>query len=104
MFKTPEEIGAVIRASRKALGMSQMELAEKIGVSYQQIQKYEKGINELSLARASQILKALGLPPESFFADKNNFLSGLDFAMLVLFRTLGTKKQIALVDFLRLMR
>jgi transcriptional regulator with XRE-family HTH domain len=45
--------------------MSQMELAEKIGISYQQLQKYEKGINNISISRLKQIADVLKIPISS---------------------------------------
>lgn len=46
--------------------MSQMALAEKIGISYQQLQKYEKGINNISIYRLQQICEALKVPISRF--------------------------------------
>lgn len=62
-------IGAIIRLTRKTAGLSQMELAERVGISYQQIQKYEKGVSEISVARLSQIADALNTPLGSFIAN-----------------------------------
>ena len=62
-------IGDLIRLARKTAGLSQMELAERVGISYQQIQKYEKGISEISIARLSQIAEALNTTLGSFIAD-----------------------------------
>jgi transcriptional regulator with XRE-family HTH domain len=62
-----EEIGTLIRNLRKSKGLSQMQLAEMIGVSYQQIQKYEKGTDNLSVDRLRQFAKALETPVTTFF-------------------------------------
>ncbi len=51
MIKRDKSVGELIRRMRKSAHMSQMQLAEKIGISYQQVQKYEKGVNQLSLSR-----------------------------------------------------
>ncbi|MEW6675372.1 MAG: helix-turn-helix transcriptional regulator [Nitrospirota bacterium] len=75
MFNSKEEIGNLIRRARKTSNMSQMELAEKVGVSYQQIQKYEKGLSEITISRLSQIADALGIPVNSFFADEKMMVS-----------------------------
>ena len=64
-----KEIGQKIRELRKTKGMSQMELAERIGLSFQQIQKYEKGINRISVPRLYQIAKALNVDICSFFEE-----------------------------------
>jgi transcriptional regulator with XRE-family HTH domain len=52
-------IGRRIRQRRVALGLSQHALAESIGVTFQQVQKYEKGANSVSTARLYQIAQAL---------------------------------------------
>jgi len=57
-----KNIGEKLKKYRLAARMSQMALSEKIGISYQQLQKYEKGINNISLYRLKQISEALGIP------------------------------------------
>jgi transcriptional regulator with XRE-family HTH domain len=52
-------IGALIRARRLELGMSQTVLAEAVGVTFQQIQKYEKGINRVSASTLMDVATAL---------------------------------------------
>jgi transcriptional regulator with XRE-family HTH domain len=49
--------------------MSQTELGDKVGVTFQQIQKYEKGTNRIGSSRLFQIADALGVGPEYFFDD-----------------------------------
>ena len=56
-----KDIGSTIREMRKAAGMSQMRLADKVGVSYQQIQKYEKGHTKLSVPRLIQLAEVFGV-------------------------------------------
>jgi len=48
-----------------------MELAEEVGVSFQQIQKYEKGINRISAERIQQIAQALGTSVNTFFEKES---------------------------------
>ena len=60
-------IGLQIRIARIASHTSQEKLAEAIGVTFQQIQKYEKGLNRVSGSRLQQIADALGTPVEWFF-------------------------------------
>jgi len=60
-------IGAQMRNGRTARGLSQEALGEKLGVSFQQVQKYEKGVNRVSAARLFEICKALKLPLASMF-------------------------------------
>ncbi len=55
-------IGARIRAARKLLGISQEVLAQQCGVTFQQVQKYEKGVNRVSFSRLVGICRAMKLP------------------------------------------
>lgn len=64
-----KRIGEKIREIRKKLGISQIELAERVGLSFQQIQKYEKGITRISVARLYQIAKALDTDIRIFFEE-----------------------------------
>lgn len=57
-----QDIGGRLRAFRKTAGMSQMKLADKVGVSYQQIQKYEKGSSKMSVERVDQLAGIFGVP------------------------------------------
>ena len=60
-------VGKLIRARRRARGMSQQELAKAIGVSFQQVQKYERGANRVSASKLFSVAKALDLRVASFF-------------------------------------
>lgn len=62
-------IGKKLRAVRMERGMSQGKLGESIGVSFQQVQKYEFGKNRISCSRLDHIAKALDLPHSFFFED-----------------------------------
>src|SRR3954453_12518046 len=55
------------RERRLALGLTQQQVAERIGVTYQQAYKYEKGENRISVGRLRRIAVALGVGPEYFF-------------------------------------
>ena len=66
------EIGARIRRRRRSLGLTQQDLALATGVSYQQIQKYERGTNRVSASRLFLISKALETSPNSFFENLGN--------------------------------
>jgi len=66
-MKSHKQIGIEIRRIREARGISQMELAEQVGVSFQQIQKYEKGVNRISVERVQQIARALGISVSTLF-------------------------------------
>jgi transcriptional regulator with XRE-family HTH domain len=60
-------IGARIRARRIMLGLTQQQMAELVGVTYQQAHKYEKGINRVSAGRLYSIAQALGVEVSYFF-------------------------------------
>ena len=56
-----------VRARRKEIGMTQQALATSIGVTFQQLQKYEKGTNRISAGRLLAISRALRIPVARFF-------------------------------------
>lgn len=60
-------VGNNIRLQRLAAGLSQEKLADELGLSFQQIQKYEKGQNRVGASRMLQIAKALRVPITTFF-------------------------------------
>jgi transcriptional regulator with XRE-family HTH domain len=60
-------IGARMREQRLALNMSQAQLGGELGVSFQQIQKYERGVNRVSAVRLYSICKALNVSLSSMF-------------------------------------
>jgi transcriptional regulator with XRE-family HTH domain len=60
-------VGSRVRSRRRQLGLSQTELGAAIGIAFQQIQKYEKGINRISSSRLHQIAKVLKVSPTYFF-------------------------------------
>jgi transcriptional regulator with XRE-family HTH domain len=62
-------VGRRIRARRNELSVTQTELAERLGVTFQQVQKYETGKNRVSCSRLSDIAKTLETPISYFFAD-----------------------------------
>ena len=60
-------VGARIRERRTMLGLSQQQLAQMIGVTYQQAHKYERGFNRISAGRLYDIALVLGVPVSWFF-------------------------------------
>jgi transcriptional regulator with XRE-family HTH domain len=62
-------VGARMRERRVTLGLTQQQMAELIGVTYQQAHKYETGINRISAGRLYQIARALGVEISYFFED-----------------------------------
>jgi len=62
-------VGRRVRLLRKCQGMSQTELANAIGLTFQQVQKYEKGTNRISASKLFEIAQALNVEVASLFAD-----------------------------------
>ena len=62
-------VGARVRMRRLMLGLSQDKLAETIGLTFQQIQKYEKGANRIGASRLFQLANALDVPVQFFYED-----------------------------------
>lgn len=60
-------VGQRIRARRKELGMSQGELARNLGLTFQQVQKYERGFNRISASKMHDAARALAVPIDYFF-------------------------------------
>jgi transcriptional regulator with XRE-family HTH domain len=67
---TSKQIGWKLRKLRQQAGWTQEYLAEKIGVSTQQIQNYESGSNKLNTDRLQQLAQALDVPVQAFFTDE----------------------------------
>lgn len=59
-------VGAKVKSRRLMLGLSQEELAKSIGLTFQQVQKYERGTNRISISRLSDISKALKVSMDYF--------------------------------------
>ncbi|HZH11569.1 MAG TPA: helix-turn-helix transcriptional regulator [Microvirga sp.] len=62
-----KEIGTRVRMRRVSIGMSQEKLGEMLGLTFQQVQKYEKGMNRISVGRLVDIAKILGVDIHFFF-------------------------------------
>jgi len=60
-------VGKRVRHRRWMVGMTQQQLAEKVGIKFQQIQKYETGMNRVSASRLWDIAEALSVPVAYFF-------------------------------------
>lgn len=63
-------IGSLIRAARKEQRMNQSELGKLLGLTFQQVQKYEKGTNRVSASRLLSISRALNKPFDYFFNEE----------------------------------
>lgn len=62
-------VGSRVRMRRLLLGMSQEKLGEKLGITFQQVQKYEKGTNRIGASRLFRISEVLGVPVSFFYDD-----------------------------------
>jgi transcriptional regulator with XRE-family HTH domain len=62
-------VGKRVRARRTELGMSQTQLAEVLKITFQQVQKYERGANRVTCSRLSDIATALNVPITFFFSE-----------------------------------
>lgn len=60
-------VGARVRALRMQRKITQEQIAARLGVSFQQVQKYEKGVNAINMARLGTIAEVLCVPMETFF-------------------------------------
>lgn len=60
-------VGQKLKAIRREQGVSQVALAEQIGVSYQQVQKYEQGINRISASKLYAVSKSLNCSVDQLF-------------------------------------
>ena len=85
-----QHLGRQLRARRSSLGLTQTQVARAINVTFQQIQKYEKGTNGVSSSRLLQLANFLKVPIKYFFEEFKDF-QNLD---------LQTKNEISLETFL----
>jgi transcriptional regulator with XRE-family HTH domain len=70
--KIDVHVGKRLRLRRSILGLSQEELAKTLGITFQQVQKYEKGINRVSSSRLFDVANALGVDVKFFFDEYDN--------------------------------
>ena len=64
---TDKHVGSRVRMRRLMLGVSQTKLADALGITFQQFQKYEKGVNQISASKLQQISEFLQVPIPFFF-------------------------------------
>lgn len=62
-------VGSRVRLRRMLLGMSQEKLGDQLGLTFQQVQKYEKGVNRIGASRLFDLAKTLGVPIDYFYED-----------------------------------
>lgn len=68
---TDSEIGRKIRELRLQAGLTQEKLAEMLGITFQQVQKYERGITKVNLQKLQQLAAILQVTPASFFDESS---------------------------------
>lgn len=64
-----QHVGSRIKLRRIAVGLSQEKLGESLGVTFQQVQKYEKGVNRVGASRLQKIAEVLNTPISFFFEE-----------------------------------
>lgn len=108
-----KQVGVKMRRRRHYLGMSQEDLASRVGVKYQQIQKYETGHNRVSASRLWEIARALKVTIAYFFPEEDtdiqaaglpNDLEDEAREFVQHFQTLSVEQRQALLGFVRTMR
>ena len=70
------QVGNRVRLRRMLIGMSQERLGELLGLTFQQVQKYEKGVNRIGAGRLFEVSKILGVPIDYFYEGVNGQMSG----------------------------
>ena len=73
-----KHLGSKLKLRRLALGLTQTKVAKAINVTFQQIQKYEKGTNGVSSIRLLQLANFLKVPVNYFFEDFSEYLTNLE--------------------------
>jgi len=79
-------VGRRMRAYRQNLGMSQSALGEKVGVTFQQIQKYENGLNRIGSSRLKKVATVLGVGIAALFEDESGADQTADPALTAILR------------------
>jgi len=96
-------IGAKIREFRQGAGLTQEKLAEALGITFQQVQKYERGITKVNLQKLQQLAGILQVPVAAFFDDSTGTvykLSEQEKVVLRLFRNIRQQHRKSLLDIL----
>lgn len=94
--KTDVSMGKRIRAQRVTMKISQADLGKKLGVSFQQIQKYEKGINRVSAVRLQEIAEALDVTTDFLMNVKDGEQGETNKEMDELLQFLSTSQGVQL--------
>lgn len=95
-------VGTRVRLRRMLLGMSQEKLGEHLGLTFQQVQKYEKGVNRIGASRLYDMSRVLGVPVQFFYdevpTDVSDAVGGSNTAGIAGFAERQTESY--MVDFL----
>ena len=70
-------VGSRVRLRRTLLGMSQEKLGEALGLTFQQVQKYERGVNRIGASRLFDLARVLDVPIGFFFDDMPDSMGGM---------------------------
>ncbi len=105
-------VGERVRARRRELGLSQTKLADALGVTFQQVQKYENGTNRISASRLVAIASAISMPVDTLlgatpseYPSAGELAAGDEEAMRLLqgFRRVSAPQRRALLQLLEVM-
>lgn len=96
------QIGQIIRQRREALKITQAGLADQIGVTFQQVQKYERGVNRVSAATLLRIAEVLQCHVADLYGDPDPKATSIsERAVLKLWQQLGDPQRDAVVAMIR---
>src|ERR1700742_4143621 len=70
------QVGNRVRIRRMLIGMSQERLGDLLGLTFQQVQKYEKGVNRIGAGRLFEVSRILGVPVDFFYEGLGKELTG----------------------------
>jgi transcriptional regulator with XRE-family HTH domain len=90
------EVGVRIRGRRKLLGISQLALGEGLGVTFQQVQKYERGANRVGASRLLGIANLLGTTPSALLGEQDGLMVQKSPELKAIEEMIGTSQGAAL--------
>jgi transcriptional regulator with XRE-family HTH domain len=96
--QTDRHIGKRIKLQRLACGLSQTDVAKRLGITFQQIQKYERGVNRVGAGRLQEVANLLGVTPAFFFEDGPRLKPGQSEEALEITELLANKSNLALAQ------
>jgi transcriptional regulator with XRE-family HTH domain len=94
---TDRHVGARVRMRRLMLDMTQTELGDRLGLTFQQVQKYEKGTNRIGASRLQHIAEVLQVPVSFFFEGAVGDLKATEPRSIFVSEFLASSEGIALV-------